>query len=180
MCLFTGFFEQISSVESLTPWTKTETPWTKPKTPCTKTKTLWTKTKAPVDQTLTAIQECCGISSGLFNCDNKVYHSPFLRSTACSSVLKCRTIISINTFTKQNNRRREEITTRHLTLMNSRRGEPRALFIIFTSSIKKGVDPEHHSSEGVHFGFHVSKVQLYICRVQERMIYFILTSIVQK
>ena len=64
--------------------------------------------------------------------------------------------------------------------MNSRRGETRALFIIFMSSIKKGVDPEDHSSEGVHFGFHVSKVQLYICRIQERIIYFILTSIVQK
>ena len=42
MCLFTGFFEHMSSVKSLTPWTKTKTPWTKPKTPCTKTKTLWT------------------------------------------------------------------------------------------------------------------------------------------
>ena len=30
--------------------------------------------------------------------------------TVCSSVLKCRTIVSINTFTKENNRRREEIT----------------------------------------------------------------------
>ena len=37
----------------------------------------------------------------------------------------------INTVTKQNSRRREEITTRHLTLINSRRGGPRALFIIF-------------------------------------------------
>ena len=50
---------------------------------------------------------------------------------ACSSVLKCRTIVSINTFTKQNIWRREEITTRHFTMMNSRRGEPRALFITF-------------------------------------------------
>ena len=35
MCLFTGFFEHMSSVKSLTPWTKTKTTWTKPKT-------LWT------------------------------------------------------------------------------------------------------------------------------------------
>ena len=54
----------------------------RPKTPWTKTKTLWTKTKTPVDKTLTPIYECCGISSALFNCDNEVYHSPFLRSTA--------------------------------------------------------------------------------------------------
>ena len=71
--------------------------------------------------------------------------------TLCSSVLKCRTIVSINTFTKENNRRREEITTRHLTLMNSGRGEPRTLLLLFTSSIeKKAVDREHHSSKGVH------------------------------
>ena len=101
-----------------------------------------------------------------FICDTDVYQSPFLLSTACSSVLKCRTIVSINTFTKQNNRRREEITTRHLTLMNSRRGEPRALFITFyLIKRKKAVDQEHHSSKGVHLGFHVSKVHLYICRV---------------
>ena len=50
--------------------------------------------------------------------------------------------------------------------MNSRRGEPRALFITFyLINRKKAVDPEHHSSKGVHFGFHVSKVHLYICRV---------------
>ena len=53
--------------------------------------------------------------------------------------------------------------TRHLTLMNSRRGEPRTLFITFyLSKRKKAVDPEHHSSKGVHFGF-LSKVHLYIC-----------------
>ena len=138
----------------------------RPKTPWTKTKTLWTKTKTPVDKTLTPIYECCGISSALFNCDNEVYHSPFLLSIACSSVLKCRTIVSINTFTKQNNRRREEITTRQLTLMNSRRGESRALFItLYLINRKKAVDPEHHLSKGVHFGFHVSKVHLYFCRV---------------
>ena len=45
--------------------------------------------------------------------------------------------------------------------MNSRRGEPRALFITFhLINRKKAVDPEHHSIKGVHFGF--SKVHLYI------------------
>ena len=51
-------------------------------------------------------------------------------------------------------------------MMNSRRREPRALFITFyLINRKKAVDPEHHSSKGVNFGFHVSKVHLYICRV---------------
>ena len=38
--------------------------------------------------------------------------------------------------------------------------------LVFTSPIeKKAIDREHHSSKGVHFEFHVSKVHLYICRV---------------
>ena len=58
------------------------------------------------------------------------------------------------------------MTTRHLTLMNSKSGEPRALFIIlYLINRKNSVDPEYHSSKGVHFGFHVRKVQLYMCRV---------------
>ena len=50
--------------------------------------------------------------------------------------------------------------------MNSRRGRytaPRALFITFyfiNRSEKKAVDREHHSSGGVHFEFHVSKLKL--------------------
>ena len=56
--------------------------------------------------------------------------------------------------------------TRHLTLMNSRRGNPVLFLLVFTSPIeKKAIDREHHSSKGVHFEFHVSKVHLYICRV---------------
>ena len=59
-----------------------------------------------------------------------ITHLFFDRRLRKSSVLKCRTIVSINTFTKQNNRRRKE-KTRHLAMMNSRRGKPRALFITF-------------------------------------------------
>ena len=41
----------------------------------------------------------------------------------------------------------------HLTLMNSRRGEPCALFITFhLVNRKRAVDPEHLLSKGVHFG----------------------------
>ena len=59
-----------------------------------------------------------------------ITHLFFDRRLRKSSVLKCRTIVSINTLTKQNNRRRKE-KTRHLAMMNSRRGEPRVLFITF-------------------------------------------------
>ena len=51
-------------------------------------------------------------------------------------------------------------------MMNSRRGEPRALFITFyLINRKKAVDRKHHSIKGVHFEFHASKVHLYTCRV---------------
>ena len=50
-------------------------------------------------------------------------------------------------------------------MMNSR-GEPRALFITFyLINRKKAVDPEHHSTKGVHFEFHVSKDHSYTYRV---------------
>ena len=85
---------------------------------------------------------------------------------ACSRVLKCRTIVSINTFAKQNKWRNEEIT-RHLAMMNSRRGEPRALLITFylINRKKSRRYREHHSSKGVHFEFHASKVHSYTYRV---------------
>ena len=47
-------------------------------------------------------------------------------------------------------------------MMNLRRGEPRALFITFyLINRKKAVDPEHHSTKGVHFEFQASKVHSY-------------------
>ena len=47
-------------------------------------------------------------------------------------------------------------------MMNTRRGKPRALFITFyLINRKKAVDPEHHSTKGVHFEFHASKVHSY-------------------
>ena len=98
-----------------------------------------------------------------------------------SSVLKCRTIVSINTFTKQNNRRRKE-KTRHLAMMNSRREEPRVLFITFYLINRK----KKPSIENI------TRVKVYISSfMQARFIcihaglylypcYFILTSIVKK
>ena len=83
---------------------------------------------------------------------------------ACSSVPKCRTIVSINTFAKQNKWPwRKEGITRHLAMMNSRRGEPRALFITFylINRTKSRRYREHHSSKDVHFEFHASKVHSY-------------------
>ena len=63
-----------------------KTPWTKTKTALTKTKTPWTKTtdanrcgQCPLSWFVTAIWECCGISSAVFTCDNQVYHLPFLQ-----------------------------------------------------------------------------------------------------
>ena len=87
---------------------------------------------------------------------------------ACSSVPKCRTTVSINTFAKQNKWPwRKEGITRHLAMMNSRRGEPRALFITFylINRTKSRRYREHHSSKGVHFEFHASKVHSYTYRV---------------
>ena len=63
-----------------------KTPWTKTKTALTKTKTPWTKTtdanrcgQCPLSWFVTAIWECCGISSAVFTCDDQVYHLPFLQ-----------------------------------------------------------------------------------------------------
>ena len=51
-------------------------------------------------------------------------------------------------------------------MMNLRRGEPRALFNTFyLINRKKAVDPEHHSTKGVHFEFHASKDHSYTYRV---------------
>ena len=50
--------------------------------------------------------------------------------------------------------------------MNSRKGEPCALFITFyLINRKKAVERKHHSIKGVHFEFHAIKVHLYTCRV---------------
>ena len=71
-----------------TPRTKTKTPWTKTKTPLTKMKPHRLKQKTtdanrcghcPLPYFVTAIWECCGISSAVFSCDNQVYHLPFLQ-----------------------------------------------------------------------------------------------------
>ena len=59
----------------------------------------------------------------------------------------------------------EEIT-RHLAMMNTRRGKPCALFITFyLINRKKAVDPENHWTKGVHFEFHASKDHSYTYRV---------------
>ena len=51
-------------------------------------------------------------------------------------------------------------------MMNSRRGEPCALNITFyLINRKKAVDPEDHSTKGIHFGFHASKAHSYTYRV---------------
>ena len=51
-------------------------------------------------------------------------------------------------------------------MMNSRRGEPRALFTTFyLINRKKAVDPEDHSTKGIHFEFHASKAHSYTYRV---------------
>ena len=51
-------------------------------------------------------------------------------------------------------------------MMNTRRGKPCALFITFyLINRKKAVDPENHSTKGVHFEFHASKDHSYTYRV---------------
>ena len=162
-------------LRSKTPWTKTKTLGLKRRLSGLKRRLLWIK----LLRRLRSVVEFP--LRYLIVIMKSITHLFFDLRLRKSSVLKCRTIVSINTFTKQNNRRRKE-KTRHLAMMNSRREEPRVLFITFYLINRK----KKPSIENI------TRVKVYISSfMQARFIcihaglylypcYFILTSIVKK